>query len=112
MNSRFWFPAAAEAKRIAAQVLTTNPINVSTLGLMRDSASQRTMVSSSTPQARPNALVQDMCEEDADVEDDAEAAAVVDDEVAGEADIRLPPLSVILPVQPAFRRAWSAGSGF
>src|SRR5579863_2203123 len=34
-------------------------MNVRTFGLMRESASQRTMVSSSTPQARPNAEVQD-----------------------------------------------------
>jgi hypothetical protein len=34
-------------------------MNVSTLGLMRESASQRTMVSSKTPHARPKALVQD-----------------------------------------------------
>src|SRR5580693_4553939 len=104
MNSRFWLPAAAEAKRMAAQVLTTSPINVRTLGLMRDSASQRTMVSSSTPQARPKALVHEMCEEGADVEVDAEVVAVVDDEVAGEADIRLPPLSAIWQARPAIHR--------
>src|SRR5580704_3010787 len=58
MNIRFWFEAFAEPNRMAAQVLTTSPINVSTLGLMRESASQRTIVSSRTPQARPKALVQ------------------------------------------------------
>src|SRR5258708_36850616 len=57
---RLWFSAVAEPKRMAAQVFTTSPIKVSTLGLMRDSASQRTMVSSSTPQARPKALVHDL----------------------------------------------------
>src|SRR5579859_791106 len=57
MNMRFWFAALAEPNRIAAQVFTTRPINVSTLGLMRESASQRTMVSSRTPQARPKAEV-------------------------------------------------------
>src|SRR5258708_18824013 len=50
--------AVAEPKRIAAQVLTTSPMKVRTLGLMRERASQRTMVSSRTPQARPKALVQ------------------------------------------------------
>src|SRR5579864_168366 len=54
---RFWFEALAEPNRIAAQVLTTSPMKVRTLGLMRESASQRTMVSSSTPHARPKALV-------------------------------------------------------
>src|SRR5258708_3565073 len=39
-------------------VLTTSPRNVRTLGLMRARASHRTMASSSTPQARPKALVQ------------------------------------------------------
>src|SRR5277367_4563946 len=58
MNMRFWFDALAEPNRMAAQVFTTNPMKVSTLGLMRESASQRTMVSSRTPQARPKALVQ------------------------------------------------------
>src|ERR1700680_3506957 len=58
MNMRFWLEALAEPKRMAAQVLTTNPIKVRTLGLMRERASQRTMVSSRTPQARPKALVQ------------------------------------------------------
>src|ERR1700733_6679844 len=58
MNMRFWLEALAEPNRMAAQVLTTRPMNVSTLGLMRESASQRTMVSSRTPQARPKALVQ------------------------------------------------------
>src|SRR5579864_3509172 len=57
---RFWLSAVAEPKRIAAQVLTTSPMKVRTLGLMRDRASQRTMVSSSTPQARPKALVQEV----------------------------------------------------
>src|SRR5579864_9268714 len=56
---RRWLEALAEPKRIAAQVLTTSPMKVRTLGLMRESASQRTMVSSSTPQARPKALVQE-----------------------------------------------------
>src|ERR1700689_2743073 len=59
MKMRFWFEALAEPNRMAAQVLTTSPIKVRTLGLMRESASQRTMVSSRTPQARPKALVQD-----------------------------------------------------
>src|ERR1700721_148482 len=53
-----WVGALAEPKRIAAQVLTTNPMKVRTLGLMRERASQRTMVSSRTPQARPKARVQ------------------------------------------------------
>jgi hypothetical protein len=48
----------AEPKRIAAQVLTTSPMKVRTLGFIRESASQRTMVSSRTPQARPKAEVQ------------------------------------------------------
>src|SRR6478672_10132145 len=39
-------------------VLTTRPRKVSTLGLIRDRASQRTMRSSKTPQPRPKALVQ------------------------------------------------------
>src|SRR6266853_4953176 len=39
-------------------VFTTKPRNVSTLGLIRAKASQRTMASSRTPQARPKALVQ------------------------------------------------------
>src|SRR3979411_1064317 len=56
---RLWFSAVAEPKRMAAQVFTTSPMKVSTLGLIRDSASQRTMVSRSTPQARPKALVHD-----------------------------------------------------
>src|SRR5437879_11128439 len=56
---RFWFAAVADPNRTAAHVFTTNPMKVSTLGLMRDSASQRTMVSRSTPQARPKALVHD-----------------------------------------------------
>src|SRR4051812_25391337 len=38
-------------------------MKVRTLGLMRESASQRTMVSSRTPQARPKAEVQLMEEE-------------------------------------------------
>src|SRR6478752_5869226 len=59
MNMRFWLEALAEPNRIAAQVLTTSPMKVRTLGLMRESASQRTMVSRSTPQARPNADVQE-----------------------------------------------------
>src|ERR1700689_4334525 len=58
MKMRFWFEALAEPNRMAAQVLTTSPIKVRTLGLMRESASQRTIVSSRTPQARPKALVQ------------------------------------------------------
>src|ERR1700752_3419690 len=56
---RFWFAAFADPNRIAAQVLTTSPMKVRTLGLIRESASQRTMVSSRTPQARPKAEVQD-----------------------------------------------------
>src|ERR1700676_2374221 len=59
MNMRFWLEALAEPKRMAAQVLTTSPMKVRTLGLMRERASQRTMVSSRTPQARPKALVQE-----------------------------------------------------
>src|SRR5215469_3123659 len=59
MNMRFWLLALAEPNRIAAQVLTTSPMNVRTFGLMRESASQRTMVSSNTPQARPKAEVQE-----------------------------------------------------
>src|ERR1700686_430256 len=59
MNMRFWLVALAEPNRMAAQVLTTRPMKVSTLGLMRESASQRTMVSSRTPHARPKALVQE-----------------------------------------------------
>jgi hypothetical protein len=49
----------ADPKRIAAQVLTTSPMKVRTLGLMRDRASQRTMVSRRTPQARPKVEVQE-----------------------------------------------------
>src|SRR3954467_7234556 len=60
---RLWFEALAEPNRTAAQVLTSNPMKVRTLGLMRESASQRTMVSSRTPQARPKAEVQLMEEE-------------------------------------------------
>src|SRR5579864_5535785 len=56
---RFWLEAFAEPNRIAAQVLTSSPMKVRTLGLMRERASQRTMVSSRTPQARPKALVQE-----------------------------------------------------
>src|SRR5579863_498443 len=59
MNMRFWFEALADPNRIAAQVLTTSPMNVRTLGLIRESASQRTMVSRRTPQARPKAEVQE-----------------------------------------------------
>src|SRR5581483_2131867 len=59
MNMRFWVAALAEPNRMAAHVLTTSPMNVRTLGLMRESASQRTMVSSRTPQARPKAEVQE-----------------------------------------------------
>src|SRR5437764_10084244 len=55
---RFWLLALAEPNRIAAQVLTSSPMNVRTLGLIRERASQRTMVSSRTPQARPKAEVQ------------------------------------------------------
>jgi hypothetical protein len=51
--------ALAEPKSTAAQVLTNKPMKVRTLGLMRESASQRTMVSSNTPQARPKAEVQE-----------------------------------------------------
>src|SRR5947208_11209199 len=65
MNMRFWLEAFAEPNRIAAQVFTTSPMNVSTLGLMRESASQRTMVSRRTPQARPKADVQEWLIEDA-----------------------------------------------
>src|SRR5579863_5315516 len=56
---RFWFDAFADPNRIAAHVFTNNPMKVSTLGLMRESASQRTMVSSRTPQARPKVEVQE-----------------------------------------------------
>src|ERR1700741_1006933 len=59
MNMRFWLLALAEPNRTAAQVLTTSPMNVRTFGLMRESASQRTIVSSRTPQARPKADVQE-----------------------------------------------------
>src|SRR2546421_11678368 len=65
MNMRFWLEAFAEPNRIAAQVFTTSPMNVSTLGLMRESASQRTIVSSRTPQALPNAEVQEWLIENA-----------------------------------------------
>src|SRR6478735_10816036 len=41
-------------------VFTTRPRKVSTLGLIRARASQRTIASSSTPQPRPKALVQVM----------------------------------------------------
>src|SRR3979411_3189493 len=89
---RLWFSAVAEPKRMAAQVFTTSPMKVSTLGLMRDSANQRTMVSSSTPQARPKALVHDfqcgdLVGEDFDSED---------------ADIKLSPLRA----QPR-RESWT-----
>src|SRR5215472_373344 len=59
MNMRFWLLAFAMPKRNAAQVLTTSPIKVRTFGLMRESASQRTMVARRTPQARPKAEVQE-----------------------------------------------------
>src|SRR5438874_12053582 len=65
MNMRFWLEALAEPNRIAAQVLTTSAMNVSTLGLMRESGSQRTMVSRKTPQALPNAEVQEWLIENA-----------------------------------------------
>src|SRR5580693_9658559 len=94
MNMRFWFEALAEPNRMAAQVLTTNPMKVSTLGLMRERASQRTMVSSRTPQARPKALVQ-LCQWErglVEVVDTLDAAAVGRDEE----DIRLWPLSSAL----------------
>src|SRR5581483_2971421 len=65
MNMRFWLEAFAEPNRIAAQVFTTSPMKVRTLGLMRESASQRTMVSRRTPQARPKAEVQEWLLEDA-----------------------------------------------
>src|SRR5579864_7978276 len=64
MNMRFWLEALAEPNRMAAQVLTTSPMKVRTLGLMRESASQRTMVSRRTPQARPKADVQEWLIED------------------------------------------------
>src|SRR6185369_7425120 len=41
-------------------VFTSRPRKVSTLGLIRARASQRTIASSSTPQPRPKALVQVM----------------------------------------------------
>src|SRR5258708_1962527 len=59
MNMRFCVSAVAEPKRMAAHVFTTSPMKVRTLGLMRESASQRTMVLRRTPQARPKALVQE-----------------------------------------------------
>src|SRR5579863_2360970 len=97
MNMRFCVPAVAEPNRIAAQVLTTSPMKVSTLGLMRDRASQRTMVLSSTPQARPKALVQlrhpvafDGGAADTDDATEAVATGVFD---AEEVAIRLSPLS-------------------
>src|SRR5450631_589406 len=58
---RAWFCAVAYPKKNAAQALTTSPIKVSTLGLTRVSASQRTMVRNKTAQARPKALVQVIC---------------------------------------------------
>src|SRR3982074_1719250 len=89
---RFCVSAVAEPKRIAAQVLTTSPMKVSTLGLMRDSASHRTMVSRSTPQARPKALVHDFqCGDLVGEGFDSE-----------EADIRLSPLRA----QPR-RESWT-----
>src|SRR5579863_3522382 len=96
MNMRFCVPAVAEPNRIAAQVLTTSPMNVSTLGLMRDRASQRTMVLSSTPQARPKALVQ-LRHPDFDVDKaaDDDGTEAVDAGVfdAEDVAIRLSPLS-------------------
>src|SRR2546423_15631504 len=59
MNMRFCVEKVAEPNRMAAQVLTTSPMKVRTLGLMRERASQRTMVLRRTPQARPKALVQE-----------------------------------------------------
>src|SRR5438445_8087372 len=55
---RCWFCAVAYPKKNAAQALTTSPMKVSTLGLILVSASHRTIVRSSTAQARPKALVQ------------------------------------------------------
>src|SRR5258708_17132090 len=81
---------------MAAQVFTTSPIKVSTLGLMRDNASQRTMVSRSTPQARPKALVHDL-----DIHDLA-----IHDLAIKNLDIRLSPL----PAQPR-HESWT-GSEF
>src|SRR5579863_3147632 len=93
---RFWFDAFADPNRIAAHVFTNNPMKVSTLGLMRESASQRTMVSSNTPQARPKALVQLW-------EDQLIFGDLFGD--AGSA-IRRPPFRSWL------RREWYSGSGF
>src|ERR1700716_1842703 len=93
---RFCVSAVAEPKRMAAQVFTTSPMKVSTLGLMRDSASQRTIVSRSTPQARPKALVHDLqC-----------ADLVGEDFDSQDADIKLSPLRA----QPR-RESWT-GAGF
>ena len=47
-----------ESDVAAGKISTTSPINVSTLGLIRDNASQRTMMFNNFPQARPKALVQ------------------------------------------------------
>src|SRR2546430_13846455 len=111
---RLWLPALAEPNSTAAQVFTTSPMNVSTLGLMRDRASQRTMVLSNTPQPRPKALVQepvhdrvddpeedDRDEDDVDdtgsddgalEEEDFAAAGVEEGAGVAEMDIRLWPL--------------------
>src|SRR5271170_7109522 len=93
---RLWVRAVAEPKRIAAQVLTTSPMKVRTLGLMRESASQRTMVSSSTPQALPKALVQLWFDD-----------LLADELGAGDA--------VVAIMRPPFRarprRGWWSGSG-
>src|ERR1035441_6536181 len=55
---RRWCAPFAYPNKTAAWVFTSNPIRVRTFGLMRDSASRRTIESSSTPQARPTPLVQ------------------------------------------------------
>src|SRR6266853_3101423 len=102
MNMRLWLAALAEPKRMAAQVLTTSPMKVRTLGLMRERASQRTMVSSRTPQARPKALVHDLA-------DDRLTDGVVDD-----AAIRLwprhLPLGSVRFRSTQHRREWCGGS--
>src|SRR6202011_4202803 len=99
---RFWLVALAEPKRMAAQVFTTSPMKVSTLGLMRERASQRTMVASSTPQARPKALVHDLA-------DDPLTDGVVDDAAIRLWPRHLPFGSVrFRPTQ--HRREWCEGS--
>src|SRR5579864_8852254 len=91
MNIRFWLVALADPNKIAAQVLTTSPMKVRTLGLIRESASQRTMVSSRTPRARPKALVQLLGSQDLGVPEVGGEDFETSD-MEGEVDIsRLPP---------------------